>query len=428
MMVRIQNHADSIDKTSMRIRTVALWVTAANAFATFVVMVVAFVTTIFVGPTAARIVPGLLLTLVLIAWTQSAYWLLMRLLRRERSRIRSRITSIGSLIIVGWSAIVLVDAFLIRPDPQSPLILLFLPFLQWIGCIIVLLADAVVARFELHQEARPHVWNLKTRLKMILLAVAVTFAGWWLIQRPSNEREWEPDLATLPLCKFDGNTVSIQNVRNTEYRSAEDYTTAYDDRTFDLRRIQSADFIVVPFQSVNAAAHTFVIFGFEDGGRVAISVEVRRERGESYSPFRGLLRQCELMYVVADERDVILLRTKYRNDRVYLYPIRASREKIRDMFVSMLRRANQLRDQPEFYNSLTNNCSSNILKHFNHVNERKLPANLKVLFPGYSDRLIYDLGLIDSQLPFDKLKHQSEITEKANRFANDVEFSQLIRK
>lgn len=415
-------------KTSMRIRTVALWTTAVNSFVTFVLMVVAFVTTIFVGPTAAKIVPGLLLTLVLIVWTQSAYWLLIRLLRRECSQIRSRIISIGSVTIVGWSAIVLIDAFLIRPDPQSPLILIFLPFLQWIGCVIILLADAVAAHFDLRDKVCPRRWNLKRRLKLILLVVAVTFAGWWLIQRPSNEREWEPNLAKLPQCTFDGHNVSIHNVRNTEYRSAEDYTTAYDNRTFDLGRVQSADFIVVPFQSVNAAAHTFVVFGFEGGERVAISVEVRREHGESYSPFWGLLRQCELMYVIADERDVILLRTKHRNDRVYLYPIRASREKIRDMFVSMLHRADQLRDQPEFYNSLTNNCSSNILKHFNHVNERKLPANLKVLFPGYSDRLIYDLGLIDSQLAFDKLKHQSEITEKANRFAEDVEFSQLIRK
>ena len=133
------------------------------------------------------------------------------------------------------------------------------------------------------------------------------------------------------------------------------------------------------------------------------------------------------MYVIADERDVILLRTKHRSDRVYLYPIQTSREKIRKMFVSMLRRANQLRIQPEFYNTLTNNCSSNILQHFNHVNDRKLPANLKVLFPGYSDQLIYDLGLIGGPLSFESLQQSSEITEKANRFAEDAAFSQRIR-
>jgi hypothetical protein len=217
-------------------------------------------------------------------------------------------------------------------------------------------------------------------------------------------------------------------VRNTQYRSSADYTPAYDDRSFDLNRMQSVDFIMVPFQNTSAAAHTFLIFGFEDGQRVAISVEVRREKGESYSPLLGLFRQCELMYVIADERDLILLRTKYRNDRVFLYPIRASPERIRDMFLSMLRRANQLTEHPEFYNSLTNNCTSNLLKHFNHVNDRQLPANLKILFPGYSDQLIYDLGLIASPLDFHSLKRQSEITEKANRFADDLNFSQRIRE
>jgi len=414
-------------KTSNRLRTVGLWTTVAISVVTLGFMIVAFVSTVFFGPGAIGILPGLLLTIALIIWTQSAYLLLVWLLRRDVSQIRSAIASTGSVVVVGWSAVALIDSFLFRPNPQSALILLFLPFLQWIGCAITLLADAVAAHIESRDELRTRWMVVRTRLLQLLLVVVIVFAGWWLMQRPSNDREWVPNLAKLPQSTFNGNTVTIQSVRNTEYRSADDYTTAYNDRTFDLRRIQSVDFVVVPFQSVKAAAHTFLIFGFEGGERVAISVEVRRERAESYSPLRGLLRQCELMYVIADERDVILLRTKHRSDRVYLYPIQTSREKIRKMFVSMLRRANQLRIQPEFYNTLTNNCSSNILQHFNHVNDRKLPANLKVLFPGYSDQLIYDLGLIGGPLSFESLQQSSEITEKANRFAEDAAFSQRIR-
>jgi len=414
-------------KTSNRLRTVGLWTTVAISVVTLGFMIVAFVSTVFFGPGAIGILSGLLLTIALIIWTQSAYLLLVWLLRRDVSQIRSAIASTGSVVVVGWSAVALIDSFLFRPNPQSALILLFLPFLQWIGCAITLLADAVAAHIESRDELRTRWMVVRTRLLQLLLVVVIVFAGWWLMQRPSNDREWVPNLAKLPQSTFNGNTVTIQSVRNTEYRSADDYTTAYNDRTFDLRRIQSVDFVVVPFQSVKAAAHTFLIFGFEGGERVAISVEVRRERAESYSPLRGLLRQCELMYVIADERDVILLRTKHRSDRVYLYPIQTSREKIRKMFVSMLRRANQLRIQPEFYNTLTNNCSSNILQHFNHVNDRKLPANLKVLFPGYSDQLIYDLGLIGGPLSFESLQQSSEITEKANRFAEDAAFSQRIR-
>jgi len=328
----------------------------------------------------------------------------------------------------GCCLIALSDAFVFRPDPQSALIVLFLPVLQWLGCAITLLADKLAAQ---HESTTPSITPgrlIKTRLLQCLLAVVLLFAVWWLFQRPSNSRDWAPNLARLPRAIFDGDHVTIQSIRNTEYRSAQDYTPMYYEQTFDLRQIRTVDFIVVPFQSMDAMAHTFVTFGFEDGQRVAISAEVRRERDESYSPLLGLLRQCELMYVIAAERDLILLRTLHRNDRVYLYPIRASPGKCRELFVSMLSRANHLRNTPEFYNSLTSNCTSNLLKHFNHVNHRKLPANLKILFPGYSDRLVYDLGIIDTRLDFDSLKSQSEISDKANRFAEDSRLSTRIRE
>ena len=415
-------------KTTIRFQSFGLWLTATNAVVTLGFMVVAFVTTVFSGPAATNILPGLLLTVALIVWAESAYLLIAWLLRRDRSRARSTIATIGSVVVVGSSTIVLVDAFLCRPDPQSALILLLLPFLQWIGCAITLMADTVAAHIESRNQALTCWAALRMRLLQFILVVAVVFVGWWLIQRPSNDREWVSNLARLPRATFDGNTVTIQSIRNTKYRSADDYTTAYYDHTFDLRRIQSVDFIVVPFQNVRAAAHTFLIFGFEGGERLAISVEVRRERAESYSPLKGLLLQCELMYVIADERDVILLRTKHRSDRVYLYLIKTSQENVREMLVSMLRRANRLRVQPEFYNTLTNNCSSNILQHFNQLNDRKLPANLQVLFPGYSDQLVYDLGLIGSQMSFQSMRQLSEITGKANRFAEDAEFSQRIRQ
>jgi len=410
------------------LRTLGLWTTGANALLTLSLIVVAFVSTLFVGPAATAMLPALLLMLVLIIWTQSANLLLIWLLRRNRSPLRTQITSIGSLIVGVWSVIALSDAFLLRPDPQSALVVLFLPFLQWSGCAIIVLADALCTRIHSEDVTPSKRPVLSRRLLQGLLCVAALLSGSWLVQRPSNTREWASNLSRLPQATFDGDMVTIRSIRNTQYRSAEDYTPAYDDRSFDLNHMQSIDFIMVPFQNTSAAAHTFLVFGFEDGQRVAISVEVRREKGESYSPLLGLFRQCELMYVIADERDLILLRTKYRNDRVFLYPIRAAPERIRDMFVSMLRRANQLGEQPEFYNSLTNNCTSNLLKHFNHVNEHPLPANLKILFPGYSDQLIYDLGLIDSPLDFHSLKRQSEITEKANRFADDLHFSQQIRK
>ena len=417
-----------IDKLVSRLRATAWWATIAIALTTLVVMIVAFVSTVFFGHTASRFLPGVLVAIALVVWTESAYLFLIRFLHRDCSRIRRAIVAVGSLVIVAASAVVVADAFLIRPDPQSALVLLFLPVLQWIGCAITLILDVVAERLEVRRAARSRRMVLRTRMLLVLLAVVVGFAGWWLAQRPSNDRDWVENLAQPPRATFDGDTVEIHNVRSTRYRSAEDYTIAYEDRTYNLTLLRSVDFIVVPFASLRAGAHTFLSFGFKDGRHVAISVEVRRERGESFSPLRGMLRQCELIYVIADERDVLPLRAIHRNDNVYLYSIRASREKIREMFVSMLRRANRLHERPEFYNTLTNNCTSNILRHFNDVSDRPLPANLKVLFPGYSDHLLYDLGLIDNEMPFDSLRRRCEITENIIRFAGEADFSRRIRE
>ena len=411
-------------KPTTRLSSKGRWLAAADAVATLACMVMVFVPTFFFGPAATSILPGILLAVALVVWTEIPYALFWWRLRRDRATI----TSIASVAVTGMSAVVLIDSFLLRPDPQNALILLFLPFLQLIGFAITLLVDAASAHIESRDEA-PSRWAVvRFRLLQVVLAAAVALVGWWLIQSPSNDREWVANLAKMPRITFGENTVTIQSIRNTEYRSADDYTPTYYDRTFDLRRIQSVDFAVVPFENVEAAAHTFLIFGFEDGERLAISVEVRRERGESYSPLKGLLRQFELAYVITDERDSILLRTKYRGDRVYLYPTNTSQKTVRAMFVSMLRRANKLRTQPEFYNTLTNNCTTSILLHYNLVNDRKLPASLKVLFSGYSDELVYELGLIESQLPFEKIQQISEITEKANRLSEAADFSRRIRE
>ncbi|MFT5324524.1 MAG: large-conductance mechanosensitive channel [Planctomycetaceae bacterium] len=414
----------SMTQRTNRLRSIGRWLTAANAVATLGCMGVLFVPTIFSGPAATEILTGILLAVALIVCSEVPHLLFWWLLRRDRSKI----TSITSVVVEGLSAVVLLHAFLLRPDPQNALILLLLPFLQLIGFAITLMVDATSAHIQSRDETTTRWAVVKFRLLQFVLVAFFVFVVWWLIQRPSNDRQWESNLAKMPRITFDENTVTIQSIRNTEYRSAENYTAVYYDETFDLRRIQSVEFAVVPFKNAEAAAHTFLIFGFEDGERLAISVEVRREREESYTPLKGLLRQFELTYVIMHERDAILLRTKYRGDRVYLYPTKTSQKTVRAIFESMLRRTNELRTQPEFYNTLTNNCSTSILLHYNLVNDRKLPASLKVLFSGYSDELVYELGLIASQLPFERLRQSSEITEKANRFAEAADFSQRIRE
>lgn len=270
----------------------------------------------------------------------------------------------------------------------------------------------------------------KVRKRWIVLALLIVAVGWWASIRPSNQRDWAPDNAVLPYAEFAGDSVRVRNVRNASYVTTDSFTVAYDDRAYDLRELESAWYVVEPFsRDWRGPAHTLVSFGFGQGRYLAVSVEIRRERGEIFNPLKGMLRQFEIMYVVADERDVIRLRTNYRRDPVYLYPIRADREKLRAVFVDMMARANSLRERPEFYNTLTSTCTSNLVRHVNRISPRRVPRlSYKVFLPGYSDRLAYDLGLIDTDLPFEQARERYHVNALAERYGSDPAFSERIRQ
>jgi hypothetical protein len=141
-----------------------------------------------------------------------------------------------------------------------------------------------------------------------------------------------------------------------------------------------------------------------------------------------MLRRFEMTYVVADERDVVRLRTNFRRDPVYLYPVRATPAQARAMLVDMLTRANHLADHPEWYNTLTNTCTTSIVGHVTRVSPKKVPLSVKVLFPGYSDRLAYDLGLIDTDLPFEQARERFHVNARALRWGDSPDFSLRIRE
>ena len=262
-------------------------------------------------------------------------------------------------------------------------------------------------------------------LAVLLLAAAV---AWWRV-RPSNDRAWSPDNERLSYAEFRGDSVTVRNVRHARYRTADDYVVRWEDRVYDLRTVRTAWFAVEPFEAEwRGPAHTLVSFGFDDGRYLAASVEIRKERGESYSLLKGVLKHFELVYVLADERDALKLRTNIRRDSVYLYPIRATRPQVRAMLEDVLRRANRLREHPEFYHTVSNNCTSNLVQHVNRVAPRRVPWSPRTLLPGYSDALAHDLGLIDTDLPLDQARERFRINERALRHADDPDFSRLIRE
>jgi hypothetical protein len=242
-----------------------------------------------------------------------------------------------------------------------------------------------------------------------------------------NHLEWSPDQALLPFARIEGHLVHVHNIRHCSYVTAQEYTVRHYDRTFDLDRLQSVDFIVEPF-SRWGLAHTFLSFGFAGVGYLAISIEVRKRVGEQFSPLKGLLRRFQIMYVIGDERDLIHLRANLRQDPVYIYPVMAPLAKIRELFLNILARANQLHARPEFYNTLTNNCTTNIVAHVNTIAPRKIPRSWRIIFPAFSDRLAYHLGLIDTTLSFREIRRRYRINDRARQFANDPDFSKRIRQ
>jgi hypothetical protein len=280
--------------------------------------------------------------------------------------------------------------------------------------------------------ANPSRWRRWLRRAAIALAilVAVPIVGYGalvLTIRPSNERDWSPDQARLSTASFAGDSVHIENVRNAVYRSVSDYDVRWERRSYDLRQLESVWFVVEPFSEIRGPAHTFLSFGFADGRYVAISVELRKEQGESFHPVQGLLRQYELTYVVGDERDLIGLRANHRRDSVYLYPVRTTPEKKRALFVAMLERANGLAERPEFYNTLWSSCTTNIVSHINDLVPGRVPFSYKVLLPAYSDELAYDLGLLDTSLPRETFRGPHLINARAAAYADREDFSAGIR-
>ena len=220
----------------------------------------------------------------------------------------------------------------------------------------------------------------------------------------------------------------MHNIRDCRWRTLTDFTLAYYDKTFDLDRIRSVDFIVVPFNEMPSLAHTMLSFGFDDGEQLAVSVEIRSERGDEFSPIKGFLRQYGLIYVVASERDAIQRRVNCDLTDVFLYRSTATRQQAQKLFVSVMQRVDKLYREPEFYDTLTNNCTTNIRNEINQLHPGRVPYDFRVLLPGYSDELAYDLGLIKHDGSYQMTRDRARINYLAYKYRDDPAFSRKIRE
>ena len=268
---------------------------------------------------------------------------------------------------------------------------------------------------------RPH--------RRAVFAFLTVFAGlvfWWLLIPPANDRDWQSDVAVLPYATFAGDLVTIHNIRNNDYRTETDYTVRYYDKTFDLSKLQTAD-LFFSFWGSPYIAHTIMSFGFGNEGYVAISIETRKTKDEEYSAIKGFFKQYELIYVVSDERDVVRLRTNYRGEDVYLYRLNARPELIRDVFLDYFTYINHLKEQPEWYNALTQNCTTAIRGHIVPYTVTRSWPSWKLFVNGYLDGRLYETGVINQSLPFSELKARSHINDRAKAADQASDFSRQIR-
>jgi hypothetical protein len=250
---------------------------------------------------------------------------------------------------------------------------------------------------------------------------------WWLTQQPRNNRTWQPDVAQLAWAEIKGDEVTLYNIRNCDYRTETDFTPHWETRTVRLSKITGVD-MFINYWGSPWMAHPIVSFQFADSPPVCFSIETRKETGEKYSAIGGIYRQYELTYIVADERDVIRLRTNYRSgEESYLYRTKITPDRARERFLEYISTVNGLRDRPRWYNAITTNCTTAIRAQ--HPASERLPWDWRMLANGKGDAMLFERNMFSNGgLPFTELRKGALINPAAKAADKSPDFSSLIRK
>jgi len=270
--------------------------------------------------------------------------------------------------------------------------------------------------------------SMRNRLLSIHVVVFLVVLIWWFNIQPSNDRHWQTDVSKLAYASTESDLVTVHNIRNFSYHSEFDYYPDYYDKTFDLKKLEGVDLFAVYWMGP-AIAHVILSFDFGENDHLAISIEARKEEGESYSTIKGFFRQFELMYIVADERDLIGLRTNYRQDppeQVYRYRIKAPKENIKRIFLEYINSINTLYEKPAFYNTLLANCTILIWLQGKR-DPGDLPFSWQILVSGYLPEYLYESGRLDQQLSFAELRDHAYVNPLIKEREISSLFSSIIR-
>ena len=252
----------------------------------------------------------------------------------------------------------------------------------------------------------------RRRTLFIVFALSLGITVWQQSIPPTNDRDWKTSVARLPQITIHGDEIKINNIRNFDYRTTTDFTPHYYSKTFNLKDISTLDYILSYWDGNKAIAHTIFSFGFKNGNYLAVSVETRLSKNQTQYLLGGIFNQYELIYVLADERDLIRLRTNFRHEQVYLYRVRIKTPILKKIFVKIIKRAAELQEHPRFYNTVNQNCLTTLLADLSSALGKQYHFDYRFVMNGYSDILLYDEGFfVTGGMSFALLKEHRHINQ-----------------
>lgn len=335
-------------------------------------------------------------------------------MRKERSRLRRILP-----LIIAWIFV-------------SPVILLLTAFntlflwntsLAWAparGALAVLFVGSIIAALIR--------WRMRFRAMVFSCLIIVAVLAWYHFLPPSNDRDWAPEVARAASAGIEGDRLTIENVRNFRYRTEGDFVETWESRSYDLRQLETVETYFC-YWGPKDIAHTMLTFGLADGEQLCLSVEVRKETHEVYSPIASFFKKFELIYIFGDERDLVALRTNHRQEDVYLFPSTLPPEKVRILLMDILTRVNSLADTPEFYGTIKDNCTTSLVGHINEVRDEPIRFSIELLLNGHIPEMAWSRGKIgDRDTPFETVKSRYAISARAQAYGDGPDYSQQIRE